>query len=225
MTTKTRTVYLGQEVFFLFQGNVIRTAVGKLHKEGYDLLDKRCPFGLHWFTFDQALAAADKELLLRQQTLRQQLRKLERQRKKMKTPLYKEKVMTAARRVRDLRDIEDSSRTRELKKLKVAENYLNPGQVVYLAVSPNTRSEVADVYRPYACFVLETVVGAVCIAPNGELHYSLTTSFRWDEFFPSREEATVHLRNVAHLRSDTPIHFVSKEEYKAESDKIDTVPF
>ncbi len=223
MTTKPRTVQLGQEVFFLFQGNVIRTAVGKVHKEGYDLLDKRCPFGRHWFTFDQALAAADKGILLRQETLRRQLKELAGMRKKLKTPLYKEKVMTAPRRVKDLRDIEDTSRTRKLKKLKVPENYLNPGQVVYLAVSPNTRTEEADVYRPYAYFVLETEVGSVCLTPDGKLHYSLMSFFKRDEFFSSREKATAHLRDVLNVHSDVP--FVSKVEDKAENERIRGRPF
>ncbi len=220
MTTKPRTVYLGQEVFFLFQGNVIRTAVGKVHKEGYDLLDKRCPFGRHWFTFDQALAAADKGLLLRQETLRRQLKELARMRKKLKTPLYKEKVMTAPRRVKDLRDVEDPSRTRKLKKLKVPENYLNPGQVVYLSVLPQTRTQMELVYRPYDYFVLETEVGSVCLLPSGEVAYSFRTPFEWREFFLSREKATENLRHAAKLKHDETVHFVSKEEDKAESEKI-----
>lgn len=225
MTNKPRTVYLGQEAFFLYQGQVVRTAVGRLYEGGYSFLDNRCPLGRHWFTYDQAVSEAGKGLVLRQETLRRQLKELESLRKKLKTPLYKEKVLTAPRRVRDLRDTENPSRTRNLKRLKVPENYHNPGEVVYLVVLPQTQTQMEYVYRPYDYFVLETVVGTVCIAPDGKLNYWLRAAFEWKEFFLSRDKATTSLRSAAKLKINDTVHFVSKEEYKTETDKINNVPF
>lgn len=225
MTNKSEAAYLGQEVFFILKGEIARTIVGSVSREGHTFLDSRCPHENHWFSFDQAVEAAEASLKRRQETLRKQIRALDRKRKIQKTQLYQKRVMRDSRRVEDLRGIDQPLRARYLKNILVPESYLSPGQVVYLAVGPLTRTADVPLYRPYNYFVLETEVREVTFDPTGTVHYSLAAPFAWYEFFPTRKKAEDSLRTDVKLQSSEVVHFVSKVEYQTEYAKMDTAPF
>lgn len=225
MTTKSKTARLGQEAFFILQGEVLRTVVGKLSKEGYVFLDKRTEGKRHWFSYDRAVRVADDLLAARQETLRRELRLLTRRRKGLKKPSYQVRVMRTPLEVADLRETVLHSRTRILSKVFVPESYQRPGERVFVVVGPSLQTEDFHRYRPGDYFVLETEVLTVCLGVYGGLHYSLDSPFKWSEFFLSREAAADSLRGIAKLQSLDPVHFVSLEEFKSESIKIKTCSF
>jgi len=227
-----RVVSIGQQTFVLApDGEVARTMVARLEEGGYQLLngdDDRRP---HWFSFKDAVAAASDRIGVRQTALRKALRALSQKRRALETKNYRDSVMNAPYRVIDLRDTMDlifgRRRTRKLKKVHVPETYLMPGSVVYAIITPMTRSSELGLYRPHNHFVLETEVKSVCFSPDGKVHYTFSTPFVVEEFFPSRGEATTKLRSLLEPGSPHPVPFVSSKQEKEENKKLldDDIPF
>lgn len=140
--------------------------------------------------------------------------------------------MNAPYRVVDLQDEMslDSTRrrhARQLKKIRVPETYITPGHMVYVIITPATRSSWAGAYRPHKHYVLETEVKSVCFSPDGQVHYMFSTLFVVEEFFSSREEATARLRSFSEPGTEESVPFVSSKQEKEESEKLldDDVPF
>ena len=225
MATKLNVVHLGQEVFLLSaQGEVIRTMVALIWKDGYSFLNGSGSFNAHWFSFNEALSAADDHLQRRSARLRKELRSLAHRRKALVTGEYRESVASTPQRVVDPRDIENRFRTKKLKKVCVPEAYYSPGKIVYVAITPASRHH-QDVYRPYPYFVLETKVTSVCFTPDGKAHYTFSTPFGVIEFFPSLEGAATKLRILSGLEMENDVPFVSAEKEESELAEIDDIPF
>lgn len=224
MTTKSRVVRLGQEAFFHLNGNVVRTVVGTLSKDGYELLDKRSAARQHWFSFDRACAAADVSLARRQDTLRRQIKELAKKRRLQATPAYRQEVLTQKLRVPDLRDVDKPARAKNLRKVKVPDSYYCPGDVVYTVVEPSTE-ERYEAYRPYFNYVLELEVQHVSVQQKGEVYYQYGTPFVVTKIFVTLDEAKSSLRASLGIGDDEPVMFVSREEDKEGLAQIQDVPF
>ncbi|MFA6414424.1 MAG: hypothetical protein WC217_01385 [Candidatus Paceibacterota bacterium] len=228
-----RVVNIGQEAFVLSQdGEVVRTMVAKLEKNGYRFLNGDDDHRIHWFTFEGAVAAASDRVNTRQKALRKELRALGRKRRALETQEYRDGVMNAPYRVVDLRDemilaYARPRRPRILKKIWVPETYLTPGHVVYVIITPMTQSSWAGAYRPHKHFVLETEVKSVCFSPDGQAHYMFSTLFIVEEFFLSREEATARLQSYSEPGTKDPVPFVSSKQEKEENERLlgDNIPF
>lgn len=226
MATKLNVVHLGQEAFLLSaQGEVVRTMVARIWKDGcYSFLNGSGNFHPHWFTFEEAVSAADDYLQRRSAKLREELRTLARRRKVLATESYMQSVASSPQRVVDMRDIGNRFHTKSLKKVRVPEAYYNPGTVVYVAITPGTE-HYQEVYRPHPYFVLETKVTGVCFTPDGKAHYTLSTPFEVTEFFPSLVEATSKLRALSGMEMENGAHLVTAKEEESELAKIEDIPF
>lgn len=225
MTTKSHEVHLGQEAFFILNGSVIRTAVGTLTKDGYQLLDKRHQSGQrHWFSFDRARAAADVLLKSRQEALRRQIKELDRRRRKQATPAYRQEVMMEKMRVSVSRDVDEPVRARYLRKVPVPESYYRPGDVVYMVVEPST-VERYDAYRPYFHYVLELEVLKVSVSQDREVYYEYSTPFEVTQTFVTLDEAKSSLRARLGLGDNESVQVVSREEDRRGLAQIRDIPF
>lgn len=228
-----RVVYIGQKVFVVSPaGEVVRTVVARLEGEGYQFLNGGSNRHPHWFNIHEAVAAAGVRIEARQTALRKELRALGRKRRTLETQSYRNDVMSAPYRAVDLRDEASLAfarrrHTRGLKKIRVPEEYLTPGCMVYAIITPTTQSSWAGAYRPHKHFVLETEVKSVCFSPDGQVHYAFSTPFTVGEFFPSREEATAKLQSFSEPGTEEPVPFVSNKQEKEENEKLldDDVPF
>jgi hypothetical protein len=223
-------VRIGQEVFVLSRsGEVVRTMIAKLEEHGYRFLNGDREGDPHWFTFEDAIAAANLSVSFRQAVLRKELRVLAQKRRALKTQEYKDSVINAPYRVVDLRDPESSTsrrlrRTKDLKKVHVPDTYFTPGSVVYAIITPLTRLEWGK-YRPHKHFVLETEVVSVCFSPDGKVHYLFSTPFAVEEFYSSRKEAVARLESFSEPGSKDPVYFISSKQEKEELRKFDDPPF
>ncbi len=227
-----KAVRLGEEAFVLSSdGDVVRTVVARLDENGYLLLDGSADHHPHWFSFPEAVSAANARISTRQKALRKQLRALAGKRRALEGRDYWDGVMNAPFRVVDLRDEASLAftrrrHTRGLKKIRVPETYLEPGHMVYVIITPATRSSWAGEYRPHKHYVLETEVKSVCFSPDGQAHYTFSTLFIVEEFFPSREEAAAKLGGHADPRTEE-VPFVPSKMEKEENAKLldDDIPF
>lgn len=224
-----RVISIGQEAFVLSpDGEVVRTMIAKLEKEGYRFLNGDDERRRHWFSFEGAISAASERIIARQVALRKQLRALALKRRALEEQNYRDGVVSAPYRVVDLRDTVSHNLThlrpsRNLKKVHVPETYLRPGHVVYVAITPATRSEF-ETYRPYKHFVLETEVASVCFSPDGQVYYTFSTPFIVREFFLSRRGAAA--KNFSEPGTKDLVPFVSSKQEKEEIAKIpDDCPF
>ena len=228
-----RAVHLGQEAFVLSPvGEVVRTMVAKLEGEGYQFLNGSDAHRPHWFDFENAVAAASARIDAQRKALQEELRALARKRRTLEERDHWDGVMNAPFRVVDLWDeaplaFTRRRHTRELKKIHVPETYLEPGHVVYVVITPMTRSSWGGGYRPHKHFVLETEVRSVCFSPDGQAHYTFSTDFIVEEFFPSREEATARLQSFSEPGTKEPAPFVSRQQEKEGNEKLldDDTPF
>lgn len=232
MTTEKRDVRIGQEAFALSpDGEVIRTVVARIERNGYQLLNGYDYCRPHWFSFEEAVCAASSRINDRQKSLRKELRALANKRRALGTQNYRDGVKNAPYRVVDLRDTTvfvRLLRSRTLKNVRVPEEYLMPGAVVYAIITPATRLVSEEYgYRPHKHFILETEVESVCFSPDGQVHYTFSTPFIiGEEFFLSMNDAEKRLRVLSAPRSGNFVRFVSREEEKRELEKIeDDVPF
>lgn len=224
-----KVVRLGQEAFVLSpDGEVVRTMVAKLEREGYQFLDGSSYHRPHWFSFQVAASIASERIETRETVLRKELRALARKRRMFEAQDYRDSIMNAPYRVVDLRDpltFVVLRRTRKLKKVVIPKTYLRPGHMAYVVITPMTRSG-SEAYRPYNHFVLETEVTSVCFSPGGQAHYTFSTPFIVEESFPSREAATARLESFSEPGTKEPVPFVSNEREKEEIAKLpDDIPF
>lgn len=219
-------VELGQEVYVLSpQWQVIRTMVAKIDNQGqYEFLNGDSYRLPHWFLLDDAIVTAHLMLDHRKAALRESLRALNAKSRALNTNKYRQSVVDAPYRVADVRDRDGSfsrkAQTRYKKKVTVPENYLKPGTLVYVVVTPRTTPREYG-YRPHSCFVLETEIASVCIAPNGEPHHTYAIPFDVEEHFPTREAATKRLASYSEPGTVDPTPFVSRKEWKKGYDKWD----
>lgn len=231
-----RKVHLGQEAFVLSpDGEVVRTMIAKLEEEGYRLLNGDGNRHPHWLSFRDAVLAASDRISAQRIKLREELRALAKKRRTLKTQKYRDGVMSTPYRVVDLRHettlasrfwFELPRRARKLKKIYIPETCLLPGRVVYVVITPMTRSGSEEVYRPYKHFVLETKVTSVCFSPDGSVDYTFSTPFIVQEFFLSRKEATTKIENLLELATKGSVPFVSSKQEKGEIAKLpDDIPF
>jgi hypothetical protein len=210
---KASGVQLGQEAFLVTtaDGQVERTMVGELDTMGYRFLNG-CSVGRgHCFSFDQAIALADAHLKQQEVKLRASLRALGKRRKYLQSAEYKDEVMAAPYKVVDLRQVEKRKRTRQIKKVSVPEQYVIPGCLVYVVITPSTRYRFEG-YRPFTHFVLQTMVSTVCICVDGGVHYTFTTPFVVEDFFLSKDMAMKNLFNLSKSGKLEATGYVSHEE-------------
>jgi hypothetical protein len=234
MVVKT-SVRLGQDAFVLSpEGEVVRTVVARLFAGGYWFLNGASGHrSQHWFVFQDAVAAANARIDGRQKALRKELRALGRKRRALETSTYRNEVMNAPYRVVDLRDETTLAharprRPRTLQNVFAPLEYLEPGHMVYVIITPLTRPNPGwDVYRPHKHFVLETEVRSVCFSPDGQVHYTFSTRFVVGEFFLSRKEAEARLQSFSEPGTKDPVPFVSSKQELEESEKLldDDIPF
>lgn len=236
MVSETRIVHLGQAAFVLSpDGEVVRTMVGELDEKGYRLLNGYNERSPHWFSFQDAVAAANNRISVRQTALRKELRVLARKCRELETQNYRDCVMNASSyRVVDLRDETTilhgrRSRPRELKTVLVPDEYQIPGSMVYTIITPRTHSKFdAAVYRPYKHFILETKVTSVCFSPDGKAHHTFSTPFVVEEFFLYRKDAIAKLESFSEPGTRESAPFVSHKQEKAELKLLeldDDIPF
>lgn len=207
-------------------GRVERTMVGAIGENFYRFLNGSFSGRKHWFDFNHAVSAADECLRMREARLRTQLREISRQRKWIMSKAYETSVMSASYKVLDLRNVENPNRTRYLKRVRVPETHLNPGQCVYIIVTPVTRAD-RDNFRPHSYFILETKVRSVSFSPDGRVHFTYATPFEVEEHFNSREEAAAILADSSVPGVPDSIPFVSHDEERYELLKMldDDIPF
>lgn len=225
-------VRLGQEVFVLSStGEVVRTMIAEIRlgemriKSSYTLLNGGNSFQPHWFTYEEALHAAQDWIKVRAVILRQQLAVDRKKFKRLATDEAREKVMTTPYRVVNFNSHDEGSRrTRSLKKVVIPDKYPEPGTVVYVLITPKIKPLQFE-YRPFPYFVLETVVTRVSFSPDGKVQLSFKTPFSVDEYFLSRKEAISALKNYPEVGKVERTHFVSSAREKAEIDKIEDIPF
>lgn len=228
MVAGMRSARLGREVYVLSpDGEVIRTVIARLEKDGYQFLNGDDSRRRHWFDFNDAVSAANDRIAARQAALRKELRALAHKRRALEKQGYRDSVVSAPYRVVDLRDNVTLARARSrvLKKVLAPLEYLEPDSVVYVIITPLTRCTFGE-YRPHTHFVLETEVRSVCFSPDGQVHYSFSTPFIPEEFSPSREGAEARLQSYSEPGTERLVHFVSSAREKEELEKIeDDIPF
>jgi hypothetical protein len=218
---------LGQEVFVLSSGDVVRTMVAALASDGhYTFLNGYDSHCAHWDSYGKALAAARAHLETRRESLRTALRQLAGRERQLQTADYRRGVETAPYKMVDPSYYETGARrTRTRKHVAVPDTYLRPGKRVYVIITPMIEPKGEWVYRPYSHFVLETEVRSVCLSMTGTALYAFDTPLRPDEHFLTRKKAEERLRSYSEPGTAEPIHFVSMKEEKEELAKIDTNPF
>lgn len=211
MGKRLRSVTLGQEVFVIEQDEVVRTMIGKITNTGYILLNGDCP--QHWFSFTEARVELDKRLAKKQEELRTILCRLAKKRMAVWGAAYKQAVLSAPYKVVDLRD-DPVERRRVRKSVCAPKEYLCLGTKVFVPVTVDTRllHEGIDCYRPYAYFVLETMVRGVCFRPNSEVCYSFSTPYRVEDMYLSKSEAEARLQKIVGLDVEENLYFVSHRE-------------
>lgn len=216
---KPRKINLGREVFVLSNdGEVVRTMVAKIGPEGHYALLNGIPLVIwdnpakpsHWFTFEDALAAAQERIKIQMARLQKQLAALTKRSIQMEAEEAKTAVMGAPYKVADLSGNHPPRRTRQLKKVVIPVNYLNPGSTVYVCITPQTKNPRLG-YRPHKLFVLETKIKEVSFDPKGVLRYTYTTPFKVERHFALKSEAGDFLRK--HYPNEQ-IGFVPHEEEK-----------
>lgn len=221
---------LGQEAFQVSrEGNITRTMVAKVYAEGgWQFLNGSRNALPCYFSFEEAVAAAEGCIKTHEARLREELRALARKRKSLRKPDCRNHVMTAPYRVIDLREVaypRKPSRPRNLRKVIVPKTYLLPGHRAYTIITPGTES-VSEAYRPVRFFVLEVEVRSVCFTPDGHSHYSFSTPFVVKDIFPSEQEAALAIRELLDLRPVHSVWFVSrKEEQEWFDNQPDDTPF
>lgn len=231
MQTK-RKVNLGQEVFVLSAtGEVVRTMVGEIRagnefnnfEPGYTLLNGES--GQHWFSYQDALIAAQDRVSQQIKVLKKQLVALRMKSKRLVTEEARDAVMNAPYKVVDLRDRDVRDHTRKLKRITVPDTYPKIGDVIYLVITPRVMMPKGFVYRPFEHFVLETIVRSVCFSPDGKVHIEFNTSFRSEDYFVLREDAESRLRSYLKVDVNQLLHFVSHATEVEELNKIEDIPF
>ena len=231
MEIKPKQVGLGQEVFVLSaEDGVIRTMVGMIEADGqYTLLNGQSNLAPHWLTYREALAAAEKQIKTRIKDLTRQIGLLEQKSAHLKSREARLATLEAPYRVVDLMGSypDEYRRTRRLKKILGPADHLNPGDMVYVCITPQIQNSRLA-YRPFDVFVLETKIKEASFDPKtGAPRYTYTTPFKVKEHFASENEAGNLLRNNS---PNEQIGFVSHEE---EQEKIrimmeemeDDIPF
>lgn len=222
---KKRKVTLGQKVFILSGGSeVVCTMVGRITDTDYYTLlngwDSSTP---HWFTYEEALIAAEESVQAHIVALRKRATMARKKLKQLATDASKQATMKAPYKVVDLRS-DPRERTRKLMKVLIPHAYPKPGAMVYIVITPKVGRREFE-YRPFPHFVLETKVSSVCFSPDGKVHISFATPFKVDEHFTTRKEAETKLRCFKERDALEPIHFVSHATEKMELDKIEDIPF
>ena len=231
METKPQKVVLGQEVFILSaEDGVIRTRVGMIGANGqYTLLNGQSNLTPHWLTYREALAAAQKQIKARIKNLVRRVSMLEQKSVHLKSREARLATLGAPYRVVDLVGDYPGEyrRTRQLKKILGPAGHLNPGDAVYVCITPQTKNPGLG-YRPHNLFVLETKIKEVSFDPKtGTPRYTYTTPFKVERHFASENEAEDFLRS--HY-PDEQIGFVSHEEEQAKigimmEEMEDDIPF
>jgi hypothetical protein len=223
---KDPAVHLGQEVFVLTTtgGDVERTLVGAIDGNGYTFLNGHSGRMSHWFTYAEAAEAAEKVLEMRVAQLRKEIQKLTERRKILKSSKQAE-VMTAPYKVVDLRLVDKPRRPRRLVRIQVPESYLSPGDLVYVAITPNMSPPWVEAYKPYLNFVLETEVRTVCFSPDGTVDYTFVTPFVVKEFFLTKDEAIKEHESFFGRGTPETVPFVSLEEERQKLSEIKDTPF
>lgn len=231
METKPQQVVLGQEVFVLSAENgVTRTMVGMIRADGqYTLLNGQSNLAPHWLTYREALAAAQKQIKARMKNLARQIGVLEQESAHLKSREARLATLEAPYRVVDLMGDYPGEyrRTRQLKKILGPAGHLNPGDMVYVCITPQIQNS-GLAYRPFDIFVLETKIKEVSFDPKtGTPRYTYTTPFKVERHFASENEAENFLRS--HY-PDEQIRFVSHEEEQAKigimmEEMEDDIPF
>jgi hypothetical protein len=216
--TKPQQVVLGQEVFVLSAENgVTRTMVGMIRADGqYTLLNGQSNLAPHWLTYREALAAAQKQIKARMKNLARQIGVLEQESAHLKSREARLATLEAPYRVVDLMGDYPGEyrRTRQLKKILGPAGHLNPGDMVYVCITPQIQNS-GLAYRPFDIFVLETKIKEVSFDPKtGTPRYTYTTPFKVKEHFDTQGEAKDSLRDC---HQEKNIHFVPHEE---EQEKI-----
>jgi hypothetical protein len=229
--TKPQQVVLGQEVFVLSAENgVTRTMVGMIRADGqYTLLNGQSNLAPHWLTYREALAAAQKQIKARMKNLARQIGVLEQESAHLKSREARLATLEAPYRVVDLMGDYPGEyrRTRQLKKILGPAGHLNPGDMVYVCITPQIQNS-GLAYRPFDIFVLETKIKEVSFDPKtGTPRYTYTTPFKVERHFASENEAENFLRS--HY-PDEQIRFVSHEEEQAKigimmEEMEDDIPF
>ena len=213
MESKENDVKLGQEAFVVVKpdGQIERTMVGSLYTKGCRFLNGDSDSRVHSFNFDQAAATADERLKKREVELRAALRAIGKRRKQLKSDEYKDAVMNAPYKVVDLRQIERRQRTRDLKTVVVPEQFVRPGCMVYVVITPLTRSSY-ECFRPHPHFVLETEVRSACFTADGKVHYTFGTPFVVVDFILNKDGAMKYLSSFSEPGTKEQVPYVSHEE-------------
>lgn len=216
--TKGDTIRLGQEVFVVSdnQGLVERTVVARIGLHDYTFLNGVSGTEKHFADFADAAAEADSALAFLEAQLKKRLKEVRAKRRSIGSPEHKLAVLKAKLKICDLRQVDDPDRIRRLKNVTVPESYFLPGDTVYVAVVPWTRSRGEFKHQPYQYFVLETVVTSVCFTGRGKAYYTFSTPFEVDECFATIEEAHAHLQTLCVTGPVTNVMFVPHSEERAE---------
>jgi hypothetical protein len=219
-------VCLGQVAFVVnrVDGEIERTMVGAIDEHGYHFLDGSSDSRPHWFDYDQAVVVVDERLKSREKKLLKELQALGRRRKILKSEENKGTVMRSTLKVTELRMLEKRTRSRRLRRVKVPEQHLHPGNSVYVIITPKIGSLQEEVYRPYTHFVLETKISTVCFSPDGEVHYTFTTPFDVIKYFLEKDQAIRELENLSEPVIHAGVPVVTHKEEKEKLAETENIP-
>ncbi len=237
MNTK-RVVKLGQKVFVLSATGeeVVRSMIGEV-RTGDEFNQFKIRYKLlngydgphHWFTFKEALAAAQDRINAHATSLRKQLAALRQKSKQLDTEEARQAVMETPYKVINLDSNYDGPRRAQtLKKIAVPSEYPEPGTSVYVVITPQVRLKFEQsefYYRHFPFFVLETVVRSVCFSPDGKVNIDFETPFMVDKYFMSRKEADSEIASYRKPGTAEAINFVSHQKERDEIDSIPDLPF